>query len=354
MRLALLAVAAAVALTGCVEGPFGGALRDPSEGILPAEARAKADAAALAWKEDAVLVTVKGDAHGTQDPGLFTFGNPGHEVFLDGRAGGWQFSYAVPGTVALMLATVDADGEVDTRQLDLTSFTPDTAGYEEYFEMTPVDDAWLDMATLVAVVRENATTRPLTEGQVDLVTYTLRPDVRAGYAWTVEVVREDAAAVFAIDPATWTFLSGEVAFRSGAAASFAADDDAGKPPSGLTVRTAYGIREDGEDLSALRFDLAYSKASRAFATEDLWIELDAGDGLRTYRASGASPFELVGGATQIEPGDRFSLVLPLAEDERIGTRTPVKAAFHTPKGAALRYEGATPMTFGRAKAVPFE
>src|SRR5688572_14042092 len=126
MRLAALAVTAAVLLSGCVEGPFGGAGRGEASGILPSEAREKADAAAFAWKEDAVLVTLKGDAHGTEEPGLFTFGNPGADVFLDGRAGGWQFSYAVPGTVALMLATVDADGEVDTRHLDLTAFTPAT------------------------------------------------------------------------------------------------------------------------------------------------------------------------------------------------------------------------------------
>lgn len=353
MRLALLAAAAALVLAGCVEGPFGGAARGEATGILPSEARAKADAAALAWREDAVLVTVKGDAHGSEEPGLFTFGNPGTAVVVDGRAGGWQFSYAVPGTVALMMATVDADGEVDTRHLDLTAFTPDTAGYEEYFEMTPIDPAWLDMAALVALLRGNETTRPFTEGEVDSVAYALKPDVRASYAWTVDALREGEAMSVVIDPETWTFLAVKADYRTGAS-SFETESDAGKPPSGLSVRAAYGSREPGEDLASLRFDLAHSKAGRAFALAELVVEVETTKGARTYRASGDIPFSVVGADAEVKPGTRFSVVLPLPDDERLPPRSHVKVAFVTPKGAALRFEAEAPMTFGKATAVPLQ
>lgn len=352
MRLAALAIVLAVTLAGCVEGPFGGAARGEAVGILPAEARAKADAAALAWKEDAALVTLRGDAHDTKEPGLFTFGNPGAEVFLDGRAGGWQFSYAVPGTVALMMATVDADGEVDTRQIDLSTFTPATGGYEEYFEMTPVDDAWLDMRSLVAVLRDNDTTRPFTEGNVDSVVYSLKPDVRSGYAWTIDVARDDATLSVALDPATWTFLEMAAAFGPGATASYEKEDASSKPPSGLTVRAAYGLREPGEHLSRLRFDLAYSKASRAFPLAELAVQLGVGETTRTYRVDGAAAFEAGGVEGDVEPGARFTLTVPL--EEPLPPRSHVKVAFLTPKGAPARYEASTPLTYGKSTIVALE
>lgn len=350
MRAALaLALVLALALPGCAE-PSSGGLFAADPRIGPAEALPKATAEALAWREDAVLLRIQGQARTAEDPGFFTFGKRGAVAKVDGLADTWQFTFTVPGTVALVVVDVTSDGDVSSKRIDLSSFAPDTGDYREYFDLTPIEPEWLEMEGMVAALRANATTYPFTEGDVAFVEYTLQPDVRALYGWTVKAARANGTLEADLDPRAWTFL--EVVTRAGDGVTrFDDGEGESRPPSGLAVRDAYGIRNGTEEgLWRLRFDLTLSSAGRAFDLSEFEVVVTDGARERRYGWTGDAAFRIERDTSAVKPGDRFTVEVDLV-DHTIGPRTKGNVRFATPKGAPVDLPFETPLTYGKGTVV---